>query len=242
MQKIALIIPCYNESERLSSAFYFSLLDFLPELSFFLINDRSNDHTLQKLSEMKLRYPERINIISLSKRSGKAEAVRQGILASLKMNQFDYIGFKDADFSVSVEELIRLYKILLISKKSCIVGSRIRKIGSQINRNEWRHFGGRVVGTIAGFITHLEVYDTQCGVKIFNRELADQIFSEPFKTKWLFDIEIFSRIKTIYKNLFDVCIEEPLRRWDEVKGSKLKWFSFLRIIRELYLLYKYYKN
>jgi hypothetical protein len=112
-------------------------------------------------------------------------------------------------------------------KFEIIWGSRVKLKGWNIKRNAIRHWCSRVILTIVNEMFHLEIYDTQCGCKLYKTEVAKSLFSKPFITKWLFDIEVFIR----YKREFNVelMFEEPLLEWHEVSGSKIKLKDFLLV-------------
>ncbi len=84
----------------------------------------------------------------------------------------------------------------------------------------------------------LPIYDTQCGAKIF-RITPDLRFvlDSPFQSRWIFDVEILARFLAIYKNdpvrLSNLIYESPLRRWEDVAGSKVGTLDFLKAIGEL---------
>ena len=106
----------------------------------------------------------------------------------------DFIGFLDADLAAPIEEIDNLLKIIKIDKtKEVVFASRIQLIGSEIKRNYFRHFFGRVFATGVSNILNLPVYDTQCGAKLFRTEHAELIFSEHFISRWFFDVELFAR-------------------------------------------------
>lgn len=87
---------------------------------------------------------------------------------------------------------------------------------------------------------HLPVYDTQCGAKLFNQSIVNEIFSAPFSSRWLFDIEIFGRISKNYKHLpiQDIMKEVPLNTWIEKGQSKLSLGYILQIPFELFKIKK----
>ena len=93
-----------------------------------------------------------------------------------------------------------------------------------------------------GYATRLDVYDTQCSAKMFRTHLVPVITAEQFRTKWLFDVELIDRIRKHVGELNDHGHEEPLLAWDEKKGSKLRWYNFFRILRELAILRKYHRK
>jgi hypothetical protein len=80
--------------------------------------------------------------------------------------------------------------------------------------------------------------DTQCGAKVMKRDLAIKMFKNPFVTKWLFDVEIFMRMrKLLGKELATASIcEQPLKRWIHADGSKLSMSDSFKILGQLGLL------
>ena len=180
-------------------------------------------------------------IISLEKNKGKAEAIREGVLYCYASNlQFDRIAYLDADGATSLEECQSISQYI---NESVIFafGSRILKIDSNIVRKPYRHIIGRVLATVISGQLKIHVYDTQCGCKVFSSDLAKEVFTERFISKWLFDVEIFHRIIRLYgiKKMQQICREIPLQNWIDTADSKVSfaysfriWYDILRIRRK----------
>jgi len=226
---ICLIIPCYNEAKRLKKEVFLQFCKQNKACHLLFINDGSSDNTIEVLHELKEKN-DKIQIIDLKKNIGKAEAVRQGYLFALK-KEYEYIGFFDADLSTPLEESLRMKKHLSDSSLLYVFGSRIAKIGSNIERKSYRHYLGRIIATMIDFHLKLKVYDTQCGAKLMKRELAELIFNEKFISKWLFDVEILSRIIHKYgrETTKSMCLELPLNEWKEIDGSKITLKDMFKI-------------
>ena len=230
MQKIAIIIPCYNEEKRLNS----SNVDYLmehSEVTLYFANDGSKDKTVEVINIIVSKYNERCFLIDFNENSGKANTIYKAINQINSQKQFDFIGYFDADFSTSSSELIRITNELKSSKKKFIIGSRILLLNSGIKRKYYRHIIGRIILTVINFKHKLGIYDTQCGTKIFSKEIVNEVFDKPFKTKWLFDVEVFIRLKE--KNLLQFGKEVPIYNWKDVEGSKLGFSSSLKILKEM---------
>ena len=56
-------------------------------------------------------------------------------------------------------------------------------------------------------------------------DIIDSTFHTKFLTKWLFDVEIFMRVKKIYgvETSKTLLCEKPLNRWVHMDGSKLSF-------------------
>jgi len=117
-------------------------------------------------------------------------------------------------------------------------------IGSVIERNMHRFIIGRIIATIISSILKLKVYDTQCGCKVFTKELSAQVFKDTFISKWLFDVEVFHRIIMIYgrDRVLDKMLEVPLKKWVDVEKSKVKFTYFFSLWVDLYLISKRLKK
>ncbi len=239
MQTLSIIIPCYNEAGRLPVATLSGFLDRHEEIKLVFVNDGSTDQTNDLIGALQTDYPERVHVLQHNGRKGKAEAVRTGILHAIAKEN-GIVGFMDADMAVTPDEFYRLSQLFRDSDFRFFFGSRIKKVGANIQRNEWRHFYSRIIATIVGSMIRLDVYDTQCSAKLFTRDTAKPVFENPFRTRWLFDVEVICRLHQLYGPLNENGKEEPLLQWKEQKGSKIRWYHFFRILREIFVLKKLY--
>ncbi|HYU25066.1 MAG TPA: glycosyltransferase, partial [Thermoanaerobaculia bacterium] len=126
MSRLALVIPCYNEEHRLPvdelRRFSVSGVD----LELVLVNDGSGDGTLRLLESLHEENPSRFTVLNLAQNSGKAEAVRRGILAALDRKP-DYVGFWDADLATPLSELPVFVEILDARPAvQMVMGARVR--------------------------------------------------------------------------------------------------------------------
>ena len=239
----SIVIPCYNEEKGISNSEYSNFLEKNPEVFICFVNDGSKDNTLGVLNVLKEKYETQIHILSLEKNSGKAEAVRTGINYCNTHFQHQYIGYLDADLATTLEEFIELRDYL----KGEIVfsfGSRIRKIGSTIERENSRFLIGRVVATFISNILDIKVYDTQCGSKLFTREISEKLFEKEFISKWLFDVELFYRMIHLFEREKAIIkmIEVPLKLWIEKGDSKVKFTYGFKLWFDLFEIQRKYKK
>ncbi len=237
MQKIAIIIPCYNEEKRLNLENIQSLIDN-SNVDLYFANDGSKDNTINVLTEINCMFPGRTNILDYQVNQGKAHTIYKALNEINKKETYDYIGYFDADFSTPSEELINMINDLIKNKYQLIFASRVQLLNSGIERKWQRHVIGRVLITFINLKFRLGIYDTQCGAKVFSKTIINEIFDAPFQTSWLFDVEIFIRLKN--NNLLKTGKEFPIQNWKDVEGSKLSWKSSFKIFKEIiYLINKY---
>ncbi len=238
-----IVIPCYNEEKGISNIEYSNFLNNNPEVLICFVNDGSNDNTLEVLNVLKAKHETKIHILSLEKNSGKAEAVRTGINYCNARFQHQYIGYLDADLATTLEEFIELRNYLQ-GEVVFSFGSRIRKIGSTIERENSRFLIGRVVATFISNILGIKVYDTQCGSKLFTREISEKLFQKKFISKWLFDVEIFYRMILLFgrEKAILKMLEIPLKLWVEKGDSKVKFSYGFKLWIDLYTISREYKK
>lgn len=232
MQKTCIIVPCYNEGNRLCAPSFREFLNNRPH-SVCFVNDGSNDNTLDVAYSIKKDFPGKVHVIDLPKNYGKGAAVRQGFLAAIESGGYEFIGYIDADLATPLQEIDFLLSHF-DTKIEVVIGSRVKRLGSEITRYPLRHYLGRVFATMASVTLDLAVYDSQCGAKIFRKETAKFLFSKPFESKWLFDLEILYRLKHTHKENFNaIILEVPLRTWQEKGNSKIKVLDFITAPFEL---------
>lgn len=218
------VVPCYNEARRLDASAVVHLVDTEPRVSLLFVDDGSTDATAVVLDELCRSRPQRISSLALAVNSGKTEAVRRGVLAALERRP-GFVAYWDADFSTPLD-MVAVFLAELDRKPDLlgVLGSRICRLGADIDRLALRHYAGRIFATIASVVLGMAVYDTQCGAKMFRAtdDLA-RAFSQPFHTRWILDVELLARLRrdlgaaTLASRLFEM----PLPRWKDVAGSKL---------------------
>ncbi len=232
---IGVVIPCYNEEKRLLSD---EFRDFVHKnLGYHLcfVNDGSKDKTLEVLQELVKGKEDYISVYDCEKNGGKAEAVRLGMLHLAKQSQFDYIGFLDADLSTDFADFNDLAETISDSKYKMVFGSRITRMGADIEKESARAIISKTINFIIRKTLGMEIKDTQCGAKIMTKDVIENTFKEKFITKWLFDVEIFMRMKKVYgaKETKDLILEQPLKRWIHADGSKLSMKDSIKIVGQI---------
>jgi len=245
MNQICFIVPCYNEEKRLPTEEFENYLQNNTNDFFYFVNDGSQDNTIGVLNQLHSKYKSTTKVIDLPENSGKAEAVRQGMIEACKSDQFKYVGFLDADLATPLNEIPSFREHINRSPNKLIyMGSRIKRLGAHIERKILRHYIGRIFATEASFLLGLPVYDTQCGAKLFDANLAKEIFGTAFRSKWLFDVELLFRTINILgkKEALEKIYEIPLNTWYEKTGSKIKIMDMLTVPIDLLAIYFYYKR
>ncbi len=104
MKNLCVIIPCFNEENRIQKNLFIKFLNDYPRNRIVFINDGSNDNTFTILSYLKAKKSDQIIILNNKKNLGKAESVRKGMLFAHENFKNTHIGYLDADLSSSFDE------------------------------------------------------------------------------------------------------------------------------------------
>lgn len=216
-KRICVIIPCFNEAERLAAnreAFLSTTCDLV------FVDDGSTDGTAEWVRSLGQPH---IHLLQLPSNAGKAEAVRQGILFSQTLpgaRDMEWVGYWDADLSTPLSEadyFLRFATLHSEREPAAVLGSRVSRLGSQIERSAVRHLLGRCFATVVKcLLPQINSYDSQCGAKLFRREWLDPVFGKPFLSRWIFDVEIILRLRDAE------VLECPVRQWKEIPGGRFR--------------------
>jgi dolichyl-phosphate beta-glucosyltransferase len=240
------VVPCYNEGSRLQSQ---TILDFLRRvegISLLFVNDGSRDNTISVLQSMRNECQERIQILDQNENTGKAEAVRLGLLTAMQQPDVGYVGFWDADLATPLDALPEFLAVLAGNRRlQMVFGSRVRLLGRQVHRRAIRHYLGRIFASCVSLALRLPIYDSQCGAKLFHvtPELTESL-RDPFRSRWVFDVEILARYIALHHGdtsyLQESIYEFPLKYWSDVVGSKVKLGDFFQSFIDVFSIYLRY--
>lgn len=239
--KVLVVSPCFNESQRLPQDEFLNFVETHKEIEILFVNDGSTDNTSTILTSLCTKS-ESLHLLDLQHNRGKAEAIREGFLYAISQWQFENIAFWDADLQIPLSELITFIQ-MADEGFDVVMAMRIQRLGATMKRSMSRHILSRCFATCASITLNLPVYDTQCGAKLFKRNIVEGLFSEPFISKWLFDIELLARYKKQYgreatcKNIF----EQPLRHLVDADGTNIKLMDWMKSPFELFKIRNKYK-
>ena len=246
MSGTSIVIPCYNEARRLPVSQLQSFAKGSSDLRFLLVNDGSTDDTLGVIRRLAEEDEGHFSVVDLQPNQGKAEAVRRGILGALE-GDARYVGFWDADLATPLQAIPAFIDLLdRRPQLEMIFGSRVQLLGRSVERSRLRHYLGRVFATAASLTLGLGLYDTQCGAKLFRASPElQELFAEPFITRWIFDVEILARLIRARRGRElpqpkDVIYELPLDSWHDVAGSKVRVSDFPKAVLEILKIQRHY--
>jgi dolichyl-phosphate beta-glucosyltransferase len=239
MTTAVIVVPCYDEAQRLNVARFHGFASGRPGVRFLMVNDGSRDDTLIRLEQLEAEDAKHFSVLDLPRNGGKAEAIRQGVLFAAEQHP-DFIGYWDADLATPLDAIPGFIDVLRRRHDvSLVIGTRLPLLGHDIRRQPIRRLLGRVFASVASMTLGTTIRDTQCGAKLF-RTTPEMLaaFAEPFDSRWIFDVELLARLLAIHGEtaadpLAGILYELPLDFWEDVAGSRLKRSDFVKAIGEL---------
>jgi dolichyl-phosphate beta-glucosyltransferase len=244
--RCTIVVPCYNEARRLPSEKFVEFVHATHDIDFLFVNDGSTDGTLAVLERLQRVCGPSVKVLNKTVNGGKSEAVRDGMLRAIELGGSSFVGFWDADLATPLAAILSLrQKLIDDPRQQMVFGARVRLLGRHVHRRAVRHYLGRVFATVVSIMLRLPIYDTQCGAKIFRvtPELS-QVLSQPFITRWVFDVEILARFIALRgrdtRELHDTIYEFPLDSWEDVAGSKVKPGDFLLAFVDTFRIHSKY--
>ena len=194
MEKISVIVPCYNEEESIP-LFYdeickvaesFKHVDF----EFIFVNDGSRDRTLSIARDLS-KKDKRVRYISFSRNFGKEAA----ILAGLEYSVGDYVAIMDADLQDPPSLLHEMYDGIKNEGYDCVATRRVSRKGEPPIRS----FFAKCYYRLINKISKTEIVDGARDYRLMSRQMVNSIlelkeynrFSKGifswvgYETKWL---------------------------------------------------------
>ena len=227
--RTSIIIPCYNEANRLHLEVFLNFARKNPKISFVFVDDGSKDLTINLLCGAMAALPDQVDVLTMARNAGKAEAVRHGLKFAAKRGD-KYIAFLDADLATPLNAINDFISVAdRLDNIDVVFGSRVGGLGRRVYRDIHRKLISLVCASMGRMATGLALKDTQCGAKLFrNNSHLKNCLDVPFTAGWLFDVELFLRISNPDRHERKNFFEYPVLEWTEIPGSNIKFSDVIK--------------
>ena len=194
MDKMTLIVPCYNEEEVLPILYrkLEEVRQLLSDVSmeYLFVDDGSKDGTLEELVRL-LKKDKKVKYIAFSRNFGKEAAMYAG----LEHAAGDFVAILDADLQDPPELLVEMYRILKEEPYDAVATRRVTRKGEPPIRS----FFARQFYHIMNRISNVELMDGARDFRLMTRTYVNAVLSLKeynrfskglfgwvgFRTKWL---------------------------------------------------------
>lgn len=196
--KLSIVMPAYNEEALIYNSIMqtIELVEkFAPDLEIIAVNDGSKDRTKQEIERAirdsknaktnRVLQKTRVKLVTSDKNRGKGNAIISGVSQA----EGDYIAFVDADLELNPSQLEGYLKKMEESRSDVVIGCKLHK------DSELEYPFVRRVISIGYYIMllalfHLNVRDTQTGLKVFKTEAIKPVAHLIRTSGFAYDIEL----------------------------------------------------
>jgi dolichyl-phosphate beta-glucosyltransferase len=211
---LSVVIPAYNERSRLPKTLLETIAwcnENLPSYEIMVADDGSTDDTLE-LARLCMEFDGNVRVLSCP-HLGKGAAVRMGMLNA----KGEKVLFMDADGATPLDEIPKLAR-KLDEGFPIAIGSRVVTVdsGTTVEITALRKLTGRIFANLVKLFGVKGISDTQCGFKMFRRDVANALFLRQKIEGFAFDVEILY----LARRLSFPVAEVPVN-WIDQKGSKV---------------------
>ena len=233
MPSLSLVIPAFNEAERLPAAIR-SIARYLPSAPFervelIVVDDGSGDGTATAAASAKPQLDaigSSLRVLRNVGNRGKGFSVRRGMLEAAH----EWVLFSDADLSAPISEVEQLMQAATSGGHDIAIGSRAIDRSLIGVRQPWyREFVGRAFNLNVRLLTGLQIADTQCGFKLFTHRAAKQIAAKQRTERFGFDVEQLYLARKLGFSVSEVPV-----RWNDEAGSSVTLGSGLQAFADVW--------
>lgn len=210
MEKLSLVVPCFNEEETIPY-FYDAILKIEKELQalnleieFCFVDDGSSDGTLEKLREYHAK-DERVHYVSFSRNFGKEAA----LYAGLESATGDYIVTMDVDLQHPPGYLPRMYSIIKNEDYDCVATRRFDRKGEPAVRS----FFSKLFYKIINKMSSTEIVDGAQDYRMMKRKVVEAVLADKEYNRFTKGIYSWVGFKTIWLEYTNVEREHGSTKW-----------------------------
>lgn len=223
---LSVIIPAYNEAERIATTLYTTdayLRERNYEYEIIVVNDGSTDATVEVVESAMKDIPA-LRLINNKNNHGKGWVVRKGMLSAKGLFRL----FMDADNSTSIENLENLFPYAKEGYDVVASSRRIAGAEVEVEQNWLRNILGATFRLVVRTLVPTGVVDSQNGFKLFTARAAEEIFRRQRTFTWAFDVEVLAIAR-----LLDFNIKEVPIHWVNDGRSHVTPFGMISMFLEV---------
>ena len=226
MDKIAVLIPCYNEAKTIEKV----VKDYkrvLPEATIYVYDNNSKDHTDEFAKKAGA-------IVHYEYRQGKGNVIRT-MFREIDAECYLMI---DGDDTYPSESARMMCELVLKKRADMVVGDRLSSTYFKENKRAFHNFGNRNVRGLINILFKNDITDIMTGYRAFSYTFVK---SFPILSKG-FEIETEMTIHAVDKN-FKI-VEVPVMYRDRPEGSVSKLNTYrdgIKVLKTIASLFKEYK-
>lgn len=231
MQKVAVLIPCYNEEKTVKKV----VLDYrnvLPDADIYVYNNNSTDKTVEIAEELAAK--DKNLFVRNEYRQGKGNVIR----SMFRDIEADCYLMIDGDDTYPAEDAPKMVGYVLNGQADMVIGDRLSSTYFTENKRPFHNFGNVLVRKLINHLFKSNINDIMTGYRAFSRTFVKGF---PVLSKG-FEIETEMSIHAVDKNF--LLKEIPVTYRDRPNGSTSKLNTYsdgFKVLKTIFTLFKDYR-
>ncbi len=241
---LSVIVPVFRQEKTIVQDIrnLLNVLDRMPVQSeVIVVIDGEVDKSRQRALSVR---DKRVSVVGYKVNKGKGYAVRYGMAKS----KGSVVGFLDAGCDLNPEGLLLMYDYMRWKNADIVVGSKRHEL-SKVHYPAIRRIFSWVYQMIVRILFHVNVRDTQVGMKLYKREVLEDVLPRLLVKEFAFDIEILSVAYRLgYRRILEAPIELNFEGVTSSITSRNYWRVIFRVLNDTLAVFyrlrllKYYDN
>ena len=225
---LSVILPTFNKERQIRKVLHHILneLDtFTPDFEIIIVNDGSRDLTLDQINHFidHSRHRHKIKIVNYPLNVGKGFALSYGFTQSVG----DIVIFMDADLDIHPRQIRLFVDTLELFHADMVIGSKRHPL-SRVHYPSIRKFYSWGYQQLIRLLFHLNLSDTQVGLKVFRRPVLDRTIPRMVVKQWAYDLELFVIAQKLgFTNIVEAPIDLDQARFSSAVNYKTVYNMFL---------------
>lgn len=218
---LSIIIPAYNEEERLSPTLS-TIRSYCDaegyEYEVIVVDDGSSDSTAVKVLKDPLNKAGRLRLLRNGQNHGKGYSIKRAIIAS----EGEYLLLCDADMSTPIEGEKKLFAAINKGYDIAIGSRSIKGADIRLHQPFYREYMGKIFNGLVRLFVLKGIIDTQCGFKLMKKAPGKEIAKRLKIERFAFDVELLylaRRKGYSIKEVPVVWINSPASRVNPIRDS-----------------------
>lgn len=226
---LSVVMPAYNEGTHIYDNLLHTsriLSQFVKRYEIIVVNDGSLDQTLEEINRA-AEADRHIVPAGYSNNKGKGYAITSGV----KQASGRYIAFLDSDLELNPVLLHSFLKKMQKYNADIVIGSK-QHPRSKLNYPPLRKFMSFGYYMMLVMLFHLNVHDTQTGIKLFKASVIKPIAEKISTNGYAFDIEILALANQAGYKIIEAPIELNYSRNDKADGRRIKLTDIIQVFKD----------
>ncbi len=205
MVDLSVLMPCHNETRIIRHNIMVTrkVLEAAQVGSFEIIaiDDGSTDGTFQSMKECVKDF-DNVKCLRIRANSGKGNALKEGF----KLAKGELVAFLDGDLDLHPKLIKNFIDVLERTHADVVIGSK-RHSESKVDYPSSRRLLSAIYHGIVKAIFNLDITDSQVGIKLFRRQVLENVLPRLLVKKFAFDLELLVNVSSFGYKIVEAPIE-----------------------------------